>query len=243
MEKFKVDCKNFALCMSQKVKRIADRAVAFLYYYAVEDNKGVSIQQLLSDFNSAGLGMPNITKLRKALSGDRRTVKISKDEWRLKSDKIAEVEKNYQLNQCLKKSPLNNNVPSGSYVHKERFENLKKIKSEFDLSRLVQMLSEVDNAFAASNYITVILLMRAILDHIPPIFKFKTFTELTNNYGGTKSFKESMLNLENSSRKIADAYLHTTIRKKETLPNDKQVNFSNDLDVLLAEIIRISPQS
>lgn len=49
-----------------------------------------------------------------------------------------------------------------------------------------------------------------------------------------------MSRLENSSRKIADSYLHTKIRKKESLPNKTQVNFSNDIDVLLAEIIRIS---
>ncbi len=49
-----------------------------------------------------------------------------------------------------------------------------------------------------------------------------------------------MTNLENSSRKIADSYLHTRIRNKESLPNRTQVNFSNDMDVLLSEIIRIS---
>ena len=102
------------------------------------------------------------------------------------------------------------------------------------------MLSELDSAFEAKNYISVILLVRAILDHISPIFDFDTFPELANNYKGAKSFKESMLNLENSSRKIADTYLHVKIRSKETLPNSTQINFSNDLDVLLAEIIRIS---
>jgi hypothetical protein len=49
-----------------------------------------------------------------------------------------------------------------------------------------------------------------------------------------------MLNLNNSLRKIADSYLHQPIRKKETLPNKTQINFKNDMDVLFAEIIRIS---
>ena len=71
-------------------------------------------------------------------------------------------------------------------------------------------------------------------------FGFDTFAEVTNNYKGSKSFKDSMKNLENSSRKIADAYLHNRIRKKESLPNENQVNFSHDLDVLLGEIVRIS---
>ena len=57
--------------------------------------------------------------------------------------------------------------------------------------------------------------------------------------GGGGSFKSSMANLDNSSRKIADRHLHTHVRKKETLPTLKQVDFSNDLDVLLSEIVRI----
>jgi len=48
-----------------------------------------------------------------------------------------------------------------------------------------------------------------------------------------------MTHLDKSSRKIADAFLHTHIRNKEVLPNKTQVNFSRDLDVLLGEIVRI----
>lgn len=81
------------------------------------------------------------------------------------------------------------------------------------------------------------MLCRAIIDHIPPIFNVNTFNEVANNYG-SKSFKRNMLNLNNSLRNIADSYLHQTIRKKETLPNKTQIDFKNDLDVLLAEIIR-----
>jgi hypothetical protein len=47
-----------------------------------------------------------------------------------------------------------------------------------------------------------------------------------------------MTNLDKSSRKIADSYLHTHIRNKETLPNKTQINFKYDLDVLLQEIVR-----
>jgi hypothetical protein len=82
-------------------------------------------------------------------------------------------------------------------------------------------------------------LTRALLDHVPPIFLCAKFSEVANNYAGSKSFKESMKHLENSSRKIADQYLHTQIRQKESLPNITQVSFSNDIDVLLSEICRI----
>jgi hypothetical protein len=230
---------SFVRCMSQRVTKIADRAVAFLYFYAVKKDAGATIKQIISDFNNTGLGNPNITKLRTAIAKDRRTIKISKDEWRLKSDKILEVERELQLNRCLVDKQIKQVALSGSYIDKKRFQALKKKTGKFDFSRLLQILTELDCAFSVGNYISVILLVRAVLDHVPPIFNLNTFTEVANNYG-TKSFKDSMSHLENSSRKIADSYLHTKIRKKESLPNKTQVNFSSDIDVLLAEIVRIT---
>ena len=49
-----------------------------------------------------------------------------------------------------------------------------------------------------------------------------------------------MHHLENAARKVADAHLHTQIRKSETLPTAQQVNFASGLDVLLSEIVRIT---
>jgi hypothetical protein len=89
----------------------------------------------------------------------------------------------------------------------------------------------------------VAITCRAILDHIPPIFSFETFDQVTNNYGGlkkNKSFKGNISHLNISLRNIADKYLHQVIRSSETLPNEHQINFSQDLDVLLEEIVRIS---
>ncbi len=239
MKKNNGSIESFARCMSQRVTKIADRAVALLYFYAVNKNSGATLKQIISDFDNAGLGSPNITKLRNAIAKDRRTAKVSKDEWRLKSDKVAEVEKELQLDLCLANGQNKPVLLNGDYIDKKRFQALKKKTGKFDFSRLLQMLTEVDHAFSVGNYISVILLTRAILDHVPPIFNSNVFTEVANNYG-TKSFKGSMSHLENSSRKIADSYLHTKIRSIESLPSKTQVNFSNDLDVLLAEIVRIS---
>ena len=83
------------------------------------------------------------------------------------------------------------------------------------------------------------MLVRAITDHVPPIFEFKSFLELANNYGGAASFKKSMKHLDQSLRNIADACLHTQIRQTESIPTAIQVNFSADLDVLISEVIRI----
>jgi len=126
------------------------------------------------------------------------------------------------------------------YVDRSRLEELKEIAATyFDLSRLIKILEELNTCYKNQCNISIITLTRVLLDHVPPIFSYKTFLEVANNYGGSRSFKESMQHLENSSRKIADQHLHTQIRRKESLPNTTQVNFSNDIDVLLGEIVRI----
>jgi len=126
-----------------------------------------------------------------------------------------------------------------NYVNQNRIEELKTIRSDdFDMAKLIRFCEELNMNFSLGNYLSSAMLVRAIIDHIPPIFQKNTFTEVANNYG-SKSFNDSMKNLDNSSRKISDAHLHTQIRKKEVLPNSTQVDFSNDLDVLLAEIYRI----
>ncbi len=129
------------------------------------------------------------------------------------------------------------------YIHSSRIAELRSISSrQFDLTRLIELCEELNDNYAKGNVLAVPMLVRAIIDHIPPILGHNTFNEITNNYGGSqafKSFKKSMQNLQNSLRNIADASIHSTIRSKETLPNSTQIDFSPDLDVLLAEIVRI----
>ena len=126
-----------------------------------------------------------------------------------------------------------------AYVNTGRIEELRALShQQFDLARLIRLCEELNVCFKHECYFAVAMLTRAVLDHVPPIFGFTSFSQIANNYAGAKSFKELMQHLENSSRKIADAHLHGHIRNKEILPNKTQVNFSNDVDVLLAEIVR-----
>ena len=126
------------------------------------------------------------------------------------------------------------------FIANERIDELSAVTShDFDLSKLVELCKELNYCYAGGCYLAVAMLTRAILDHVPPIFGGSKFSEVANNYKGTKSFKDSMSYLESSSRKIADAFLHTQIRNSETLPTKNQLKFSVDLDVLLAEIVRV----
>jgi hypothetical protein len=125
------------------------------------------------------------------------------------------------------------------FVDLSRMDELRGVtSSSFDLAKLIKLCEELNICYANECFLAVTMLTRTILDHVPPILGVSTFKEVANNYGG-KSFKNSMQHLQNSSRNIADSHLHLPIRKKESLPTRVQVNFRNDLDVLLAEIVRV----
>ncbi len=111
--------------------------------------------------------------------------------------------------------------------------------TRYDLTRLVQLCEGLNACYQVGAYHAVIMLTRAILDHVPPLFGCKSFTEVANSYAGTRSFKQSMDHLQGGARNIADQHLHSQIRAVESLPNATQVNFSQHLDLLLAEIVRL----
>ena len=128
------------------------------------------------------------------------------------------------------------------YVNFSRIQELNDLKKKgnikFDLTKLVEMCEELNKCYSDKCFLAVGMLLRSILEHVPPIFEKRCFIEVANNYKG-KSFMESMKHLQKSSRNIADRFLHNMIRKRETLPTVTQIDFRNDLDVLLEEIVRI----
>lgn len=124
-----------------------------------------------------------------------------------------------------------------------RLDELRALSSaQFDFKKLIRLCEEINTAYSQGCYFATAMLTRGLLDHVPPIFGKASFSEMANNYsGGGKSFRENMHHLENAARKVADAHLHMPIRKSETLPVAQQVNFAAQLDVLLSEIVRITP--
>jgi hypothetical protein len=126
------------------------------------------------------------------------------------------------------------------FVDETRLEELRQLKgTSYDLKRLIAMCEELNRCAANDCLHATVMLTRAIIDHVPPIFGVQNFDQVANNYSGAKSFKESMQHLTTSARRIANGHLHIQIRSKEVLPTAIQVNFSRELDVLLAEVVRI----
>jgi hypothetical protein len=111
--------------------------------------------------------------------------------------------------------------------------------SRFDFRKLIRLCEEINTAYGEGCYFATAMLTRGLLDHVPPIFDKTSFDEVCSQYGG-KSFKEAMQHLQNASRSVADGHLHQQMRKSETVPTAQQVNCGQQLDVLLAEIVRIA---
>lgn len=113
----------------------------------------------------------------------------------------------------------------------------------WDFARLIELCREINIAAANRCHMTTAMLLRTILNHVPPVLGLTTFAEVASNYGGPKtnrSFKASMQHLEGSLRNIADMHLHSPIRSREDVPTAVQVDFAADLDVLLGEVIRVA---
>jgi len=120
-----------------------------------------------------------------------------------------------------------------------RLDELRSLSTDkFDLSRLIRLCEEANSCYKNECLHAVVMLTRAILDHIPPIFGRQTFADVANQYRGGKSFHQIAEHLEKSARKIADLHLHLHIRSCEVLPTRTQVNFGPELDVVLGEVVR-----
>jgi hypothetical protein len=126
------------------------------------------------------------------------------------------------------------------YIHQDRIDEIAEIaQAKFDTKKLLRLLDELNTAHSQGCYFTVGILVRAIMDHLPPIFGCRNFSEIANNYSGTMSFKKSMGRLDQSLRHLADSYLHIQIRRLESLPNHNQVDFRSEVDLLLGEAARL----
>ena len=148
------------------------------------------------------------------------------------------------LNQVRRKSSQLRKIPNAvgkpTYVDPGRILQLRSAKSQhWDLKRLVRLLEELNIAHDHELHMATAMLVRAIADHVPPIFSAKNFSEVANNYPAPRSFSEQMQQLDTSLRKIADMHLHQPVRKAEVLPSAPQVDFRGAVDVLLSEVVRL----
>lgn len=130
-----------------------------------------------------------------------------------------------------------------TYIDKNTLLRLKKIQNKnFDLSKLILLCAELDDNYSLEHYNSSAMLLRAIVDHIPPIFGKVNFEDVCSQYG-SKSFKDIVRPLNETAKKIADVYLHSQISKKVLATTKTQVDFQANLDTLLNEAAAILEKS
>ena len=134
---------------------------------------------------------------------------------------------------------------SNLFIAESTISDLSALASvRFDTKRLVALCRELNLCYFHGANHAVAMLIRSIVDHVPPIFGFKNFSEVANNYSSaSQSFKKAMLRLDQGARTIADLYLHRQIMDKESVITTAQVAYGPEVDLLMQEVLRVGSRS
>lgn len=108
--------------------------------------------------------------------------------------------------------------------------------TSFDLAKLVKLCAEINSSYYNANLVACLLLMRTVLNYVPPIFGYSSFTEVVSN--AAKSLKDNLEHLDSGLRKLADLYAHQPIRQKEHyLVKGQLYPYRPQFELLLQEIV------
>jgi hypothetical protein len=124
------------------------------------------------------------------------------------------------------------------YINQEILESFIKKHDSFNYKKLIKILGELNYNFAAGYQYASSMLIRAVLDHIPPIFGYTSFEEVVNNYSWDKTDKEYMKKLLDFKNNADDA-LHRQISEDQDLLEMDNLPNSNRINRLLQECLKI----
>lgn len=129
-------------------------------------------------------------------------------------------------------SSNNKNPDTETYVNKSILEDFRLKKSYFNYQKLIALIEELNfNCLNKKTYSSCMIL-RAILDHIPPLLGKDTFDDVANqyNWGSEKSSLRKAVRELLNFRNIPDDVLHGRISNKSDiidmsyLPNKFSIN-------------------
>ena len=118
---------------------------------------------------------------------------------------------------------------------------VNKIRSldsrRFNLSKLVRFAEELNESYRRGHYLSCALLIRAIVNHVPPLFGCVTFSQVVASSG--RSVKAILNQLEEGARDIGDLHTHETVDRFSTPPTKNQVEpYKPPVEILFKEIER-----
>ena len=127
-------------------------------------------------------------------------------------------------------------VDSKEFISLTAIEELEDVQTTtHDTRKLIRFCEEINSSYNHENLLAVMLLLRALINHVPPIFGFHKFKEVVAQ--SSRSLKEIFKPLEEIARDIADHHSHATIRHNEPLPSRSQVDpFKPNVEFLIHEL-------
>ncbi len=105
-----------------------------------------------------------------------------------------------------------------------------------DTKKLIRFCEELNTCYMSGNYISCLLLIRAVMNHIPPVFGFTKFEQVAAQ--SAKSVKKSFQILQDNARALSDLHNHMPMRSREPIPTRSQVEpYRASFEILMHEII------
>jgi hypothetical protein len=165
--------------------------------------------------------------------GDRGSTPVNYGGWVLANDKTQREDAKRELAEV---------VPGflefvgyrSHFVDSRLLKKLSELDSkQSNLKFLVPYCEELNRSFAVDNPVAVCLLLRSVMNNIPPVFGKKTFAEVAAHC--RKQKKSSLEKLEENLRNFADHAAHVGVGWS---PNMAEVaTYKGNFDALLEEII------
>lgn len=127
---------------------------------------------------------------------------------------------------------------SAVYIHEPLIEELeqKRKSTSWHLDKLLGLLRELNDNHEAGNPYACAALLRAVLDHVPPVFGMKNFDEVASSYAWTTTDKAYMKKLA-EFRKTADDVLHRQIRRSADVLSMHDLPLPSYVNALLRECV------
>ncbi|MFC4328697.1 hypothetical protein ACFPC0_12790 [Streptomyces andamanensis] len=130
-------------------------------------------------------------------------------------------------------------LPNNSYISDKIVADLQSIadSSKLNCEKLLKLIGELNAAYSGGRVYSALAIVRAIIDHIPPIFGFIKFSEVHSNWAWGRTDKNYMLKLSDF-RSTADDVLHRQISSNVDLIEIEDLPPRTWLNRLLQECVQ-----
>jgi hypothetical protein len=131
-------------------------------------------------------------------------------------------------------------VPRPSYIEQALIENLEAAQAatKWNLKKLLQLVRELNENYVSENVYACHALLRAILDHVPPIFGQKTFGSVIDQHGWGRTDKNYMKRL-GEFRAQGDDTMHRPVDRREDILSFHDLPARAAVNRLVSELVAI----